>query len=362
MGLRITGGNPADQGGAFNENDAGGGIYVFSATVTISDSEVFWNTATYGGGGLYLTGSDMVLTGNTINNNIAKYEGGGLWMSESHGVLRDNIVIGNYAGGDSGGGLSLWRSNTLLWRNIIRANTAGSGGGVFLYQSPSTIRGNSIVSNTAFSYGGGLGLHYSNATVEGNTISDNRASGRGGGLLLGHSDAILINNIIAGNQADDKGSGMYIDDSFPRLLHTTIARNTGSSGIALTGVGFSIAMTNSILVSHTIGIEIASGNTASLEATLWGTDTWANGDDWAGDGTILTGTVNVYGDPAFKYPDSGHYRISENSAAKDVGVNAAVNTDIDGQSRPYDSGYDIGADEFHPYFYIHLPLIVHDRP
>jgi hypothetical protein len=232
---------------------------------------------------------------------------------------------------------------------------------VNLYDSAATLIKNTIHSNVATTYGGGLHLHYSDALLVGNSIALNAARGRGGGLALGHSDATLKNNLIADNHADGMGSGLYIDDSFPRLLHTTIARNSGS-GIALTGVGYSVAMTNSILVSHTIGIEIAADNTAYLEATLWGTDTWANGTDWAGDGTILTGTINIWGDPAFKYPASGHYRIAEDSAAKDAGVNAGVNTDIDGQSRPYGSGYDIGADEFHPHSYIYLPLILHNGP
>jgi hypothetical protein len=60
------------------------------------------------------------------------------------------------------------------------------------------------------------------------------------------------------------------------------------------------------------------------------------------------------------HSDLGNYHIFENSAVKDAGVDAGVSIDIDGQARPYDSGYDIGADEFHPYFYIYLPLVLHN--
>ena len=48
-GLRITGGDAAGMGGA-PTGDAGGGIYVVSATVTVEGCQVYDNAATSGGG------------------------------------------------------------------------------------------------------------------------------------------------------------------------------------------------------------------------------------------------------------------------------------------------------------------------
>ena len=110
-----------------------------------------------------------------------------------------------------------------------------------------------------------------------------------------------------------------------------------------------MALTNTILVSHSVGITVAAGNTATLEATLWGTDTWANLTDWGGAGTIITGTVNIWDDPAFVNPDARDYDIGPESAAIDTGVPARVYYDIDDEPRPTGKGYDIGADEYyHP--------------
>ncbi len=127
------------------------------------------------------------------------------------------------------------------------------------------------------------------------------------------------------------------------------------------GAYTTLALTNTILVSHTMGITVTAGSTATLEATLWGSNTWANGTDWDGDGTILTGTVNIWGDPAFVNPGKDNYHIGLGSAAINAGVNAGVTTDIDGDTRPQESGYDIGADEFWPR-YIYLPLVEKNYP
>ena len=75
-----------------------------------------------------------------------------------------------------------------------------------------------------------------------------------------------------------------------------------------------------------------------------------------GGGAVLTGTVNVYGDPAFRDPGRGDYHLTPASAAIDQGVDAGVTTDIDGNSRPQGAGYDIGAYEY--VLRVYLPLVL----
>ncbi len=174
--------------------------------------------------------------------------------------------------------------------------------------------------------------------------------------MLQHGNTVLTNNIIAENRLSDYGGGIAIDSSrqfySPTLLiHNTIARNTGGtgSGVFLL-VDTDVVLSNTILVSQTVGIETGIGNnTAVLEGTLWGSGAWVNGQDWAGDGTIITGTVNVWGEPGFIDPDNGDYHIGYGSAAWDAGVDAGVYTDIDGEARPVGAGFDIGADELSHY-------------
>ena len=76
------------------------------------------------------------------------------------------------------------------------------------------------------------------------------------------------------------------------------------------------------------------------------TGAWANTADWSGDGSISTGMINLWGDPAFVGP--GDYHLTQGSTAIDAGVDAGTNADVDLDLRPIGAGFDIGADEFPP--------------
>jgi hypothetical protein len=152
---------------------------------------------------------------------------------------------------------------------------------------------------------------------------------------------------------------LYIEGSSPKLVHTTVVRNRGGSDDGVYVMAFgdhcsiyicfysNVTMTNTILVSHTVGISVTSGNMATLESTLWGSGAWANGRDWTGTGTIVTGTHNYWGDPVFVDPTAGDYHLGSTSAAIDRGVDAGVTTDIDGQARPNGAAPDLGMDEYY---------------
>jgi hypothetical protein len=382
-GLRITAGQGKGLGGKpWAGLDGGGGVYVISATATISNCLVYGNDAP-GGGGLYLYKSTVTLTGNSIYDNHAPGDyGGGLYLDESDATLAGNFVHSNDA--KWGGGLYLWKSNATLAGNSIHTNLATvDGGGLFLETGTATLSGNTVYSNTANWAGGGLALWTSNDTLTGNSVYSNTAdwggglylwsSGAtftanaiyanaaiwGGGFYVEKSNPTLVNNVVADNRITERGSGLYIENgSSPRLVHNTIARNTGGDGsgvhVSSRETTSTVALTNTILVSHTVGITVATGSAATLESTLW----YANGTNTAGAGTIHT-AHDYTGDPAFA---ADGYHLTANSAAIDQGVDAGVTTDIDAQPRPNpDTAIpDLGADEFYGTtgYRLYLPLVL----
>lgn len=385
-GLNITGGDATGLGGGPAGRDAGGGIYAYSAmSVTLSNNQVYSNSASVDwlysisyGGGLYLIFSDYaLLEGNTIHHNGANRAGhgfgGGLYGDRSHHVtLKDNVVRENVAVTLNGGGGGLYMSDcdyTTLEDNLVQDNTASTGadahgGGLYLVHCHhASLNGNVIQGNVAsratWGYGGGLYLHggndviLQNNVIVSNTASSNPAAsgGWGGGLYLLLSNATLVNTVVADNCAPLAGSGIYAAGSVPQILHATIARNSGPGGglYADTSprgdVYSSVALTNTLIVSHTVGITVTANSTATLNATLW----HANATDHAGNAIHVNDHT---GDPAFA---ADGYHLTLGSAAKNQGVDAGVTTDIDGQARPQCGGYDLGVDEL-PCLYLPLAL------
>jgi uncharacterized repeat protein (TIGR01451 family) len=374
-GLRITGG----------DWDPGGGVYVVTATVTLSGCQIISNTAITGspptgaGGGIYLRNSpNATMTGNGIQGNES-WIGGGVYLSASGNArLVGNTIRGNTAAGwygAAGGGVLLQESpNVALTGNTIQGNATQVGGGVFAIGSDGvTLSGNTIISNAdggshTFYEGGGVCLWDSeNATLSGNTIQGN-SSDEAGGICLKDSDnatlsgntirgnsgsvgngvsiwnsenARLDNNVIADNQNWWGGSAVFVTGSTVTLRHTTLARN-GGSGLSVTDgwsgeAHSSVVLINTVLVSHTVGITVTGGSTATLDGILW----YENKMNTGGPGTI-TVTHQITGSPAFA---ADGYHITSASAALDAGVDAGVTTDIDGDPRPLGGGYDLGADE-----------------
>jgi uncharacterized repeat protein (TIGR01451 family) len=186
-------------------------------------------------------------------------------------------------------------------------------------------------------------------TLASNTIHDNSATTAGGGLYLEMDQNIVMdNNIVADNQSSGSGGGVYVLDSTAQLQHTTLARNSGQQGVYVYETAI-VRLSNTILVSHTVGVETDFGATAYLTATLWGDGPWANTVDTIGS-NILTGTLNWWGNPAFVDPGSGDYHLGSGSAAFERGVSVGVLDDIDGDLRSIGLGMqpDLGADEALP--------------
>ena len=330
---------------------------MYQSPALVIGNEVFSNTAVgpSNGGGIYLYESPAVLRANAIFSNVAGLGGGGLYLYRSPAGLSENVVVSNTAV-SYGGGLRLHYSDgARLTGNTIRGNRGQFGGGLYLWYSDIELSVNSFIANVASeSHGGGLYLHRSSDVISRNLFISNTAALDGGGLYIRQTpDVTLTNNVVVDNQADGSGSGLYIERSAPRLLHTTIARNQGGdgSGIYLNNPvvpawlkPIAPVMTNTILVSHGVGISVSAGSVITINGVLWDRRTPITISRSA-----LTTSVSVshqlVGEPAFSL--DGYHLLPESDAI-DKGVHADVDVDIDGEPRPRGSTYDLGADEQGP--------------
>jgi hypothetical protein len=219
------------------------------------------------------------------------------------------------------------------------------------YNLHARLQGNTISGNTASWRGGGVAVIAGHVAGTDTLIRDNEAQ-EGGGVhaTRGNSEVALTNTVVADNRATSAGSVLFFQGSAAHLMHTTIARNTGGdgSGIHVHIISSNrITVTNSILVSQTVGIT-AAPSIATLDGILW----FGNGTNTGGEGLIAI-THDYTGDPAFA---ADGYHLMPGSAAIDKGVEAEVTTDIDGD--PRDVLPDLGADEYQYLSPLYLPIIL----
>jgi hypothetical protein len=346
-GLTITGGR--------GTGAAGGGVFIDSnGSLTIANCRIADNSADYGGGLFQGSNSGRVVISNSrVELNTTSNHGGGLYVG-GNVTMTDTQVLSNTAI-EHGGGLHVNSGDTNLVGGLFRNNRTsnGNGGGVNLNANVS-VSGTQFISNTAGGSGGGLLQWNANYTVTVTSAHfEHNTAGAEGGALWMRGNATATNLVMIDNAANAHGSGVLLMGSTSHFLQATIARNGGGEGSGISvvndGTRYStLALTNTILVSQTVGISVTTGNTATLNGVLW----FGNGVNTGGAGSFNVQNATT-GDPAFA---ADGYHLTSRSVAIDHGVNSGVTTDIDGDPRPMGAGYDLGADEFR--FTIYLPLVI----
>ncbi|BCD62251.1 hypothetical protein NitYY0826_C1127 [Nitratiruptor sp. YY08-26] len=193
------------------KNFDGGGILNNHSNPTITNCNIYENTA-YGGsgGGIYNNYSNPTITNCNIYKNTAYNYGGGIYNGGSNPTITNCNIYKNTTYSDGGGGIYNILSSPTITNNNIYDNTAsgqsGYGGGIYNYNSSPTITNNNIYNNTAEGRGG-----------------------YGGGIYNHNSSPIITNCIIWTNNYDQ----IYnYDNSSPTITYSDIEGGyTGTGNI-----------------------------------------------------------------------------------------------------------------------------------
>jgi len=232
LGLTITGGSgvPGQDGGGINN----------SGTLTVISSTIEDNSVTFGspsptggfGGGIY-NGGTLTVTNSTIEYN-STLQGGGIYNEEDCSVTVTDSTIANNPASWGGGGIYNGLDGSVTVTNSTIADNSGPfyGGGIYndgpgtLTVTNSTIAGNS----SAGGDGGGI-YSEGSVTVTNSTIADNSANYYGGGIGNDVQGTLAVTNCtVVDNLADSAGGGLWANGLTTRLDNTLIALNTSGSG------------------------------------------------------------------------------------------------------------------------------------
>jgi len=304
-------------------------------------------------------GRGSVLNGFTLQNGKAFFDflaGGGILIRNSSPTITNNVITNNM--GCFGGGIGISGGSPLIQGNTItnnngnaRSGGACGGGGISVVEAPIVeILDNVISDNMSLFRGDGGGIYLSGAgtpIIKRNIIKGNSApAGLGGGINLRNEvEALIVQNRITGNQAAD-GGGIFSIVQNGVIVNNTIADNvslSGGSGVwAFASNGFQLI--NNIIVATPGQVGLYCNSISQTSLIRFNNIYSAGGMAYGGSCSDRVGTDgNISADPLFTNPTQGDYHLQQGSPSIDAGDNQAPNLpdkDLDGHPRILDGDGD----------------------
>ncbi|UCF04567.1 MAG: choice-of-anchor D domain-containing protein, partial [bacterium] len=218
----------------------GGGIFSFESASIIKGNK-FVNcgyadaTGFSGGGGIFCYHGSVIIEDNVITNCKAQ-AGGGMYIYQATATISGNRVSGStphpdYVGSKVGGGIFAVHSTVDFSDNMVFDNDGyKQGGGIFVKLSDVTASGDSVSMNDVTDLGGGIYAEEAGMTASHLAIISNSSLALGGGLYYKQERLVLRNTIIALNESNIVGGGMYVEAASGWIQNNTIDRNKAVFG------------------------------------------------------------------------------------------------------------------------------------
>jgi hypothetical protein len=285
----ITGGdltlNEADVTGESTDDYSGGGLFLKTGRLTLSNSSV----TEFRSSGVRVSGGVAVITGSRLANNGWYPDGGGIACSGGKVTVTGSAISGNAAWSGGGGIYVGFDCNATLTDSIVSGNGTirfGSGGGIENFGTLVLV-GTSVTSNGSSSAGGisNRGI----ATIRRSTVSDNSAGWsyvfQTGGGIENYGTLTLENSTVSGNDTVSYGAGIYSGGGSVTLRSSTVTGNSLTSSYYVPHGGGVAARSGTLTLERSI----ISGNRGNL-GSIVGREVYAK----AGTVVIANG-FNVFG-------------------------------------------------------------------
>lgn len=319
------------------KHNLGGGIYCHTASPTIKDCIIVWNSAKTKslinglGGGIYVRNSNLRIIGCTISNNWSDSYGGGIYIEGQRKVngglinqpFQPSIIDCTISDNNDTGVYCIEYVKINIINSDISKNT---GRGVV---NTSHARGSQITNCLiSLNIGGGIECSdHSSLTITKSIIRQNIGE-IGGGIFCSPMSSIDVSDcIIAQNIATESGGGIGVKSSVGDAVinNCTIVRNTADrsgGGVYTLIEGSFFSLTNSILWGNNSNEEKPefSGIGGRIKISSCDIREGLEGIGREPDGELFIYENNIDEDPLFFDVDRGDYRLRRNSPAVDMGA------------------------------------------
>jgi uncharacterized delta-60 repeat protein len=291
-------------GGGLCEQNAGSGTFV-SNPIYASLDLISHNTATDGDGGGIATHGYLNATNCTIYGDDAGESGGGIYAVDYQCVLSDDDIYGDSA--TDGGGVTLAEGVATISFCTIGTNTPGSfsnmatnGGGLFDESADLMIEADtSIIGNTATD-GGGIYSTSDSLTIgymmlSASQVNCNTATSAGGGIFVASSgqESLLGGSVSHDSVTGSDGEGGGIFDSGTLVI-------SGSASISYDSLGGSGGQGAGIYINSGTLTTTISASSVSYDSIMGGSGD--GGGIYLDSGAVTLSNVTVNNDAA---PDDG---------------------------------------------------------
>ncbi|RBP52867.1 choice-of-anchor Q domain-containing protein [Arenicella xantha] len=258
--------------------ESGGGILASGSHVELNYVNLYRNSAGIGGAISLVGGSSLTVTQSSVKRNSATYHGGAIHTTGTLGMSISGSDIRRNTAGYSGGAISSVTDTTIASSYFSRNRAGTNGGAIIAGPGPLVISDSNFTANEAYEQGGAIDVNgsttfsmdktalsdnfiggeygspslvggaaialsasinssntISNSTVSGNLVRANSVALYGGAILLGGSSLSIVNSTIVGGEGgefgpDAKAEGIFAyDNSSVALINTVISKSNFAS-------------------------------------------------------------------------------------------------------------------------------------
>jgi uncharacterized repeat protein (TIGR01451 family) len=231
-----------------------------------------------------------------------------------------------------------------LTHSLVYSNTAtGSGGALYNAAGDVFLSGDDEFFANSAANGGAVYNAGGQLTLEDGHLHDNEATTSGGAVYHAGGGALLQNDVIQGNHAATHGGGIYCSGTGLTVRHNTLVANSATDGGGLYSTNASPAVVNNVFFNNTA---TSSGHAIYCVASYAPDYNDAYPAANAYSVNVSPGPNSLSVDPLFVNAAGGNFHLQVGSPVVDRGdPSMTLWVDFDGDLRPGDQGFDMGADE-----------------